>query len=74
METERILLRRWQDNDAETLFKYASDPDVGPRAGWPLQTRQTLVSIYEVLSLQPLNQLSTPCLCRCITRLRHQLV
>ena len=35
METERILLRRWQDSDAETLFKYASDPDVGPRAGWP---------------------------------------
>ena len=35
MGTERILLRRWQDSDAETLFKYASDPDVGPRAGWP---------------------------------------
>ena len=35
METERILLRRWQDSDAEVLFKYASDPDVGPRAGWP---------------------------------------
>ena len=35
METERILLRPWQDSDAETLFKYASDPEVGPRAGWP---------------------------------------
>ena len=35
METKRILLRHWQDSDAETLFKYASDPDVGPRAGWP---------------------------------------
>ena len=35
METERILLRYWQDSDAEALFKYASDPDVGPRAGWP---------------------------------------
>lgn len=35
METKRILLRPWQDSDAETLFKYASDPDVGPRAGWP---------------------------------------
>ena len=35
METERILLRPWQDSDAETLFKYASDPKVGPRAGWP---------------------------------------
>ena len=35
METERILLRPWCESDAETLFKYASDPDVGPRAGWP---------------------------------------
>jgi len=35
MQTERILLRRWQDDDAQALFRYASDPDVGPRAGWP---------------------------------------
>ncbi len=30
----RITLRPWQESDAEALFKYASDPDVGPRAGW----------------------------------------
>ena len=35
METERILLRPWQESDAEALYKYASDPDIGPRAGWP---------------------------------------
>ena len=35
METDRILLRPWRDSDAEALFKYASDPEVGPRAGWP---------------------------------------
>ena len=35
METERIYLRYWEESDAEALFKYASDPDVGPRAGWP---------------------------------------
>jgi RimJ/RimL family protein N-acetyltransferase len=35
METERILLRPWVDSDAPALFKYASDPLVGPRAGWP---------------------------------------
>ncbi|MDY4526987.1 MAG: GNAT family N-acetyltransferase [Parabacteroides sp.] len=29
-------MRRWKESDAETLFKYASDPDVGPRAGWPV--------------------------------------
>ena len=35
MQTDRILLRRWEDSDAESLFKYASDPDIGTRAGWP---------------------------------------
>ena len=35
METARILLRPWRDSDAPELFKYASDPEVGPRAGWP---------------------------------------
>lgn len=35
MQTDRILLRPWRESDAEMLFKYASDPDVGPRAGWP---------------------------------------
>ena len=35
METERLILRSWRESDAEALFKYASDPDVGPRAGWP---------------------------------------
>ena len=34
METGRIILRPWHDSDAETLYKWASDPDVGPRAGW----------------------------------------
>ena len=33
METERILFRSWRDDDAETLYRYASDPEVGPRAG-----------------------------------------
>lgn len=35
METDRIILRPWFDDDAKALFKYASDPDVGTRAGWP---------------------------------------
>ena len=33
--TERLILRPWRESDALTLFKYASDPEVGPRAGWP---------------------------------------
>lgn len=35
METERLIIRRWTLNDAESLFEYAKDPDVGPVAGWP---------------------------------------
>ena len=35
IETPRLILRPWQDSDASALFRYASDPDVGPIAGWP---------------------------------------
>lgn len=34
LETERLILRPWEESDAEELFLYASDPDVGPAAGW----------------------------------------
>lgn len=35
IETERLTLRSWRDEDAEALFELASDPTVGPAAGWP---------------------------------------
>lgn len=35
LETERLILRKWTDADAESLFEYAKDPDVGPITGWP---------------------------------------
>lgn len=34
LETERLVLRKWTLNDAEALFKFASDSRVGPNAGW----------------------------------------
>lgn len=34
LETERLVLRPWKPSDAESLFAYASDPEVGPAAGW----------------------------------------
>ena len=37
-ETERLLLRPWQESDAEALYKYAANPNVGPIAGWPPHT------------------------------------
>ena len=35
LHTNRILLRPWREDDVEALYKYASDPDIGTRAGWP---------------------------------------
>lgn len=32
--TERLLLRKWTEDDADSLFEYAKDPDIGPIAGW----------------------------------------
>ena len=37
-ETERLLLRPWQEEDAAELYRCASDPLVGPPAGWPPHT------------------------------------
>lgn len=37
-ETKRLILRPWEEADAESLYKYAKDPDVGPVAGWPVHT------------------------------------
>lgn len=35
LETERLVLRPWQESDAESLYEYAKNPEVGPIAGWP---------------------------------------
>ena len=34
IETCRMCLRPWRDEDAPALYRYASDPRVGPIAGW----------------------------------------
>lgn len=36
LKTKRLHLRPWREDDAESLYKYAKDPDVGPIAGWPV--------------------------------------
>lgn len=33
--TDRLILRPWNEADAEALYAYAHDPKVGPIAGWP---------------------------------------
>lgn len=52
METRRLIIRRWTLVDAEALFKYASDPDVGPAAGWPphKDVEESRMVIKEVFS------------------------
>lgn len=35
LKTKRLILRKWEISDAESLFEYAKNPDVGPIAGWP---------------------------------------
>ena len=53
IETLRLRFRPWRDSDAETLFKYASDPEVGPRAGWPphRSVEESLSVIRDIFSL-----------------------
>lgn len=35
LTTKRLLLRPWREEDAESLYACAKDPDIGPPAGWP---------------------------------------
>ncbi len=38
IETERLIMRPWREDDAELLFEYAKDPRIGPIAGWTVHT------------------------------------
>ncbi|KGN82342.1 GNAT family N-acetyltransferase [Porphyromonas sp. COT-290 OH860] len=38
LQTERLILRPWQESDAEALYKYAQNHNIGPAAGWPPHT------------------------------------
>ena len=38
IETERLILRHWKIEDSEAMFKYASEPEVGIRCGFPPHT------------------------------------
>ena len=38
IETERLILRPFKESDAESIYEYAKNPNVGPIAGWPVHT------------------------------------
>ncbi|MDR1761758.1 MAG: GNAT family N-acetyltransferase, partial [Bacteroidales bacterium] len=52
LHTKRLILRAWQKDDAESLYKYAKNPNIGPMAGWQPHTsvENSRDIIYHVLS------------------------
>lgn len=34
LTTAHLVMRPWREDDVTALFRYASDPEVGPHAGW----------------------------------------
>lgn len=47
LSTSRLILRHWQEGDAESLYHYAKDPRVGPIAGWA--PHQTVAESLEII-------------------------
>lgn len=50
LETERLILRPWEEPDAEDLYEYAKDERIGPVTGWPVhadvnESRQVIRTI-----------------------------
>ena len=60
IETQRLLLRPWREEDLEDLYAYARDPQVGPGAGWKphesiresQQILKTVLMVPEVWALE----------------------
>ena len=47
LETPRLILRSWSILDLVDFFSYASDPEIGPAAGWkPHVTREDTWEIW----------------------------
>lgn len=51
IETERLLLRNIEEEDAADIFEYAQEPNVGPNAGWKPhesieETREIMKKIF----------------------------
>ena len=52
LETDRLVLRNWQDGDAEDLFLAAKNPIVGPMCGWDphKDATESLFTIRNILN------------------------
>lgn len=49
LKTKRVILRPWEESDAEELYLYAKDPAVGPIAGWPPHT--SVENSFEIIRI-----------------------
>ena len=46
LQTERLILRKWKETDADSLYEYAKDLAVGPIAGWqPHKSREESLDV-----------------------------
>ena len=52
--TERLILRPWRESDAETLYHYAKDPEIGHLCGWnPHQSVEESLNIIRTVFNAP---------------------
>jgi len=53
MYTERLLLRTIHMEDVDDIFEYASNPNVGPNAGWkPHENKEETLDITKAIFLE----------------------
>ena len=54
IETRRLVLRPWREEDAADLYRYASDPAVGPAAGWaPHESVEDSLNVLRTILMKP---------------------
>lgn len=52
IETERLILRGWNEEDTDDLYEYAKNPNVGPGGGWkPHASKAESLTIIKALFL-----------------------
>lgn len=53
IETERLILRTIVRNDAEDIFEYSKEANVGPRAGWkPHESIEETIEIMNMIFVE----------------------
>ena len=54
IETERLILRPWREEDAAELYRWACDPEVGPAAGWaPHESVEDSLQVLRTILIKP---------------------